>query len=164
MTIEEFEERVATFEWRGEVTEFHPHHTADPIDAWNGETSMLSMLAGHKKRGMRDFAQHVTLDPEGMIWLGRNWNWAPASAKGHNGQDFGPRPFMVEVWGNFLNDSLEGAQRDSLIRMIAAVQVRHGLEPDKIRFHKEMGATACPGNLDKDEIIEEVRAWRESCK
>lgn len=160
MTIEEFEELVTTFEWQGDITAVHPHHTADPIASWKGEQSMQSMLAGHKARGFRTFAQHVTLDPEGMIWPGRNWNWAPASAKGHNGQDDGPRPFMIEMWGNFLNDTLEGSQRDSIIRIIAAVQIKFGLPADAVKFHKEMGATACPGDLDKAEIIEEVRACR----
>lgn len=160
LTIEEFEARVGSFAWRGRITAVHPHHTADPLATWRGEASVLSILAGHKARGFRDFAQHVTLDPHGMIWLGRDWNFAPASAVGHNGHDDGDRPFMIETFGNFLTDALEGAQRDNLIRIIAAVQDRFDLPPEAVMFHREMQATACPGNLDKAEIIEEVRAWR----
>jgi|CXWL01.1.fsa_nt_gi hypothetical protein len=161
ITIEEFEVRVLDFDWKGEVTAFHLHHTADPIATWKGAASVQAIRNYHvKTRGYRDFAQHVTLGPDGTIWLGRDWNLAPASATGHNGYDFQKRPFMIETFGDFRTDELRGAQRDNLIRIIAAVQDRFDLPPDALKFHREMQATECPGKLDKAEIVAEVAAYR----
>lgn len=164
LTIREFEARVASFDWKGEITEVHPHHTADLKATWRGAASVESIRQAHLKRNFRQgAAQHVLLDPDGMIWLGRDWNFYPAStnAPGRNGKDNGPRPFMIETFANFAaGDVLEGAQRSSLIRIIAAVQERWGLAPDAIVFHREMEPTACPGNIDKAALIAAVRAHR----
>ena len=162
LNIEQFKERVASFPWQGEITSFHVHHTADPAASWKGAASVESIRKYHVEvRKYRDFAQHVTLGPDGSIWLGRDWNWAPDSATGHNGHDYQKRPFMVEVFGNFLIDRLEGAQYANLVLIIAAIQERFGLHWDQIWFHKEMQATQCPGNLDKADLIEQVRVARE---
>lgn len=161
LTIEEFEERVRTFAWQGSVTAFHMHHTADPIATWRGEASVESIRRYHVNvRKYRDFAQHVTLGPDGSIWLGRDWNLAPASATGHNGYDFQYRPFMVETFGDFRTDKLDGAQLANLVRMIAAVQERFGLPAEAIKFHKEMQPTECPGALDKGALIAAVKGCR----
>ena len=161
LTIEEFEARVRSFAWKGEISDFHMHHTADLKATWRGAASVEAIRRYHVNvRKYRDFAQHVTLGPDGTIWLGRDWNLAPASATGHNGRDSGPRPFMVETFGNFLNDKLEGAQLSNLIRMISAVQKRFDLPSSAIMFHREMQATQCPGNLDKALLIAQVRTWR----
>jgi hypothetical protein len=161
-TIEEFENHVRTFDWKGGITAFHVHHTADPIASWRGAASVESIRRYHVNvRKYRDFAQHVTLGPDGSIWMGRDWNLAPASATGHNGYDFQFRPFMVEAFGNFLHDTLAGAQRDNLVRMIAAVQERFSLPPAAIKFHKEMQPTQCPGNLDKAALINAVKELRD---
>jgi hypothetical protein len=37
------------------------------------------------QNGWSDLAQHLTVDPQGWLWTGRNRNLAPASATGHNG-------------------------------------------------------------------------------
>lgn len=164
ITIEEFEARVLSFPWKGEVTEFHMHHTADPKATWKGAASVESIRQAHLKREFRQgAAQHVLLDPNGSIWLGRDWNYYPAStnAKGRNGKDNGPRPFMIETFGDFRTDKLDGAQLANLIRIIASVQERWGLAPDAIVFHKEMEPTACPGNLDKALLVAQVRTYRQ---
>lgn len=161
ITISEFEQRVKDFAWKGEITSFHVHHTADPHSTWKGEESVESIRKYHvKTRGYRDFAQHVTLGPDGSIWLGRDWNLAPASATGHNGFDYKAHPFMVETAGDFRTDKLEGAQLENLIRMIAAVQERFGLPSEAIKFHKEMMPTECPGNLDKGALIAAVKGLK----
>jgi len=161
LSIETFQQRVKEFPWQGTITEFHVHHTADPAASWKGAASVESIRNYHVNvRKYRDYAQHVTLGPDGSIWLGRDWNWAPASATGHNGYDYQKRPFMVETFGNFLTDRLDGAQESNLVLMIAAIQERFDLPPEAIRFHKEMQATQCPGNLDKQDLIDQVRAAR----
>ena len=167
LTIEEFEARVRAFPWNGKITEIHPHHTTNYKETWQGAASIRMIRADHiVRRGWKDSGQHATLDPDGNVWLGRDWNWAPASATGHNGHDNRDRPFMIEVFANFQGDNLnvpdilEGKQRESLVRMIAAVQAHFGLEPDALKFHREMQATACPGKISKSELISSVRTYR----
>ena len=107
---------------------------------------------------MRDIAQHVTIDPDGGIWMGRNWNWAPASARGHNGNRFSG-PFMIETIGDFDvgRDPFEGAQMASVLQVIAAVQEAFDLPLDTLRFHNEMSLKSCPGTqIDKAALIADV--------
>ena len=175
LTIEEFEARVRAYPWAGHCTEFHPHHTADYKHTWRGAESIKAIRKFHMEtRGFRDMAQHATLDPNGEIWLGRDWNWAPASANGFNpetgrhwnGTDNRDRPFMTEIFANFEGDAthepdiLEGKQRESLVRMIAAVQNHFALVPEAIRLHREMQATACPGKISKNDLISSVHTYR----
>lgn len=161
MNSDQFEKAVSDFKWLGKVTEFHVHHVATPKAQWQGEASIKAIRDYHVKvRGYRDFAEHVTLGPDGSIWPGRDWNLAPASATGHNGHDSGDRPFMVEIFGDFTTDTLEDAQRGALVRMVAAILERFSLPESAIRFHREMQATQCPGNIDKDWLMAAVDTWR----
>src|SRR4029079_4032190 len=94
------------------------------------------------------------------IWTGRNWNVAPASATGFNGNETAG-PFMIETIGNFDlgHDSFGGDQRDAVIEVIARVQRRHGLTPEAVTFHNQMSQKSCPGtSIKKDDVIEAVRA------
>ena len=161
LSISSFEQRVKDFAWRGEITSFHVHHTANKISTWRGADSVEAIRRYHVEvRKYRDIAQHVTLGPDGSIWLGRDWNLAPASATGHNGFDYKARPFMVECFADFRTDELEGGQLEAIIPMIAAIQERFALPPEAIKFHKEMQPTECPGNLDKGALIAAVREAR----
>jgi len=138
------------------------HHTWKPSRAdFKGHETIVAMWRFHTQtNGWRDIAQHVTIDPEGFVWLGRNWNLAPASAAGHNGNaEFGP--FMFEMVGNFDQhcDPFDGAQREAALRVVAAVQRRFGLASDTLRFHNMMSAKSCPGSaLDYAAIVAEVEA------
>jgi hypothetical protein len=57
------------------------------------------------------------------IWLGRDWNAPPASAKGYNGNSQSG-PFMFEIIGDFDvgQDRFEGKQRSTVLSVIAMVQ------------------------------------------
>lgn len=167
LTVRQFQERVNEFPWKGRITEVHWHHTYSPnhkdFKTQGGEKLVAGMRRYHVKvRGWRAPGQHVTIDPEGYIWLGRDWNWAPASARGHNGHDNSDRPFMFEMIGDFQkgHDSLTGAQLDAAASITAIILVKHNqhIDRDTIKFHKEMQATACPGDINKENIIEEVRS------
>jgi hypothetical protein len=115
-------------------------------------------------RGFADIAQHITIAPDGTIWLGRNWNSPPASAVGHNGSR-AAGPFMFETIGNFDagRDQLQGKQLETVLNVIAMVQRRHGLGPEALKFHNEMSEKSCPGTaVSKAAIIAEVRKLHES--
>ena len=160
ISVEQFAQVLEQFPFRRQINAVHMHHTWKPRRAdFRGHDTIVSMWRYHTQtNGWRDIAQHVTIDPEGMIWLGRNWNSAPASAAGHNGND-GFGPFMFEMIGNFDigHDPFDGVQRDTALRVVALVQQRFRLTSDTLRFHNMMSSKSCPGSaLDYAAVLAAV--------
>jgi hypothetical protein len=165
---DEFEKILANFPFSRKVNAVHMHHTWRPDRAsFRGHETIVSMWRFHtEKMGWSDIAQHITIDPEGCIWLGRNWNLPPASAAGHNGNaSFGP--FMFEMVGNFDkgHDPFDGQQRETALQVIAMVQEKFGLAADSLKFHNAMSSKSCPGNsLDYQQILTEVEQRRSAIR
>ena len=114
--------------------------------------------------GWQDIAQHITIAPDGSIWLGRNWNLPPASAAGHNGNAVAG-PFMFEMIGNFDlgGDRFDGEQRKTTLEVITRVQRHFELTPETLVFHNAMSTKTCPGTgIDHAAIVEDVRALHTS--
>ncbi len=160
LSLDQFAQLLDKFPFTRQANAVHMHHTWRPRRAdFKGHDTIVSMWRFHtQEMGWRDIAQHVTIDPDGFIWLGRNWNLPPASAAGHNGNEkFGP--FMFEMIGNFDagHDLFDGAQRETALQLIAKVQSRFGLATNSLLFHNAMSAKSCPGNgLDYAEILAAV--------
>jgi len=164
ITREQFAELINAFDFKRKINGVHMHHTFRPnhsqYDKNDGHKAILGMYLHHTKvNKWQDIAQHITIAPDGTIWLGRNWNLPPASAAGHNGnKDVGP--FMFEIIGDFNrgHDRLEGEQRKTVIDVIARVQRRWGLAPETLRFHNSMSTKSCPGtSFTYDAVVGEVR-------
>ena len=163
LTLEQFESLVDHFPWRRRITEVHVHHTFRPNHADFAARPPLQSIEGMfrfhtEDRGFSDIAQHITIDPRGTIWTGRDWNAAPASATGFNGNTTAG-PFMFEMIGNFDNgqDPWAGSQRSTAIRVVAKIQAFFGLPPSAFRFHNEMSSKTCPGStLRRSDLLTEV--------
>ncbi|MCC7126665.1 MAG: peptidase C14, partial [Acidobacteria bacterium] len=83
------------------ITAVHLHHTWRPTRAqFRGLATIEAMRKYHLGLGWDDIAQHLTIDPVGIAWTGRNWNLPPASQKGSNGTA-AAGPFMIEMVGDF---------------------------------------------------------------
>lgn len=179
ITIEEFADRVRAFAWTRKITSFHLHHTADRHAAWRGVGSVHSTWLGHVRpvaqggRGFRDLAMHALMDPEGYVWLGRDWNTPPASVAGRNG-NAKAGPFMVECWGDFRRkvetghpgDPWQGAQKENTETMCACICRQHALnplDPNTVIGHKEVDKTACPGDIDlglfEAQVAHRLASW-----
>jgi hypothetical protein len=165
LSVEEFAELLRRFPFTRTINAVHMHHTWRPNRAqFRGHDTIVSMWRFHtQEKGWSDIAQHVTIDPEGMIWTGRDWNRPPASASGQNGSaEFGP--FMFEMIGDFDvgRDRFEGQQRDTTLKVIALVQDRFGLNPETLVFHRSMSSKSCPGSaIEHGEILAAVHALHE---
>ena len=149
LTIAEFALLVERFPWSRRVTAVHMHHTWRPNKAqFRGHESIASMWRFHtRERGFSDIAQHLTIAPDGGLWTGRNWNAAPASASGHNGNAIGG-PFMFELVGDFDRgyDVLADAQLQTALDVIRLVQRKFGLPPEALLFHNQVAPKSCPGS------------------
>lgn len=166
ISIDHFAQVLRKFPFTRRVDSVHMHHTWRPRHAdFRGHESIVSMWRHHTvKNGWSDIAQHITIDPAGMIWLGRNWNLPPASAAGHNGNgSFGP--FMFEMIGDFDRgrDRFDGAQKQTALKVVALVQERFDLAVNTLRFHNAMSPKSCPGGaIDYAATLREVEAIRPS--
>lgn len=161
LSVAEFALLLERFPFSRRITSVHMHHTWRPNHAqFRGHDSIVGMWRFHtQERGFSDIAQHLTIDPEGFVWTGRNWNTAPASAKGFNGNSTSG-PFMFETIGDFDRgmDVLDGPQRAAVMDVICLVQKRFGLAPDALMFHNQMAHKSCPGTaIDRPAFVQQVR-------
>jgi hypothetical protein len=157
-----FADLLGRFVFSRRIDVVHLHHTWRPNHAdYRGHETIVGMWRYHtRENGWSDIAQHLSIAPDGTLWLGRDWNAAPASATGHNG-DSRAGPFMIEMIGDFDvgRDRLQGAQRAAAIEVIARAQRRFGLPAEALRFHNQMSGKTCPGSsLSRAQVVAEVAA------
>jgi hypothetical protein len=165
LTVDQFADLVLGFPWNRTISSVHLHHTFRPnhsdFASRPPAQSIEGMFRFHTEtRGFSDIAQHVTVDPTGKIWTGRNFNMPPASSTGFNGNSK-VGPFMIEMIGNFDvgNDRWEGAQREAAIAVVALVQKLHRLSPSAFQFHHDMNPKSCPGtSIKRAEVLAEIEA------
>lgn len=160
----EFASLARDFPWKRRVTEVHLHHTWRPRQQdYSGRKNIEAMWRHHTERnGWSDIAQHVSIAPDGAIWIGRNFNWAPASAAGFNGNSTAG-PFMIEMIGDFDvgRETPTPRQKQATLTVIKAVQDKFGLKPEQLRFHNEMSKKSCPGETqDKKAWIAEIAGFK----
>lgn len=162
VTRDQFATLLDQFPFTRKINAVHMHHTWRPNRAqYRGLDTIVSMWRYHTEQNhWSDIAQHITIAPDGSIWLGRNWNKPPASASGQNGTATAG-PFMFEMIGDFDNgrDPFDGEQRRTALEVIARVQNKFGLAPGSLMFHNMMSGKTCPGNsISYTRIIGEVAA------
>lgn len=167
LTLAECRARINAFDWTRRVVALHMHNTQSPArHDWAGERTIQGMWDYHTRvNGWSDIAQHVTIAPDGGCWLGRDWNRPPASNSGDNGSSK-EGPFMFEIVGDFDkgHETLDGAQRISVLGVSDAVQDRFLLAPATLLFHRMLGTPkTCPGSgIAYDPFVAELAAYRAS--
>ena len=146
------------------IVAIHLHHTWRPSRAqFKGQSTIEAMRTYHvQTNGWDDIAQHVTIDPQGFVWTGRNWNSPPASQAGRNGTATAG-PFMIEMVGDFDEgrDRLDGDQRACVIAVVNSLLTAfRGLKPTDIHFHRELGSPkTCPGTgVKKETLLADIAA------
>ncbi len=165
INVAQFAALLKQFPFTRKINAVHMHHTWRPNRAqYQGHATIVGMWRFHTSppNNWRDIAQHLTIGPDGSLWLGRNWNLAPASAGGHNGTG-AAGPFMFEMIGDFDRgkDPFEGAQREATLNVIALVQDRFNLPTGSLRFHNQMSPKSCPGTaISYSQVLQAVQQLR----
>lgn len=164
ITVEQLATLLQEFPFTRSVDTVHMHHTWRPTRAqWKGHETIVGMWRHHTvKNGWRDIAQHLTIDPEGGLWLGRSWNLGPVSATGHNGSS-AAGPFMFEMIGDFDTgrEPFDGPQKEAALKVCALVLDRFGLPTSALRFHRQMAQKSCPGTgIPYEQALREVEELR----
>jgi hypothetical protein len=163
LTIREFEQLVEAWAPVRRIDEVHIHCTDRPRHAeFRGLASIEAMRRYHLSIGMADIAQHLTIDPNGLLWTGRPFDTMPASVRGHNGK---PKmgPFMIEVVGLFDTgkDPFEAEQKQAVYAAVCVLLRKFGLDENAVRFHREFSGVAktCPGSaLDPAVFRSDIKA------
>lgn len=146
-----------------QIAAVHVHHTWRPRrHDFRGLATIEAMRRFHmEQNGWRDIAQHLTIDPQGGLWTGRNWNLAPASAVGHNGTP-SEGPFMIEMVGDFDTgqDPFDGPQRQAAIETVAHLMRAFDLADADLKFHNQMTTQkSCPGTaITRADFLQAVHA------
>ncbi len=168
MTVAQFLTAVSKFNWTVTKTEVHVHCTDTPNHKDFRQKGGLACVEGmhgfHTRpksqggRGWSDIAQHVSIDPDGIIWTGRAWNRSPASALGHNGSHV----FMFEMIGLFDTgkDPFGGAQEQAAYHVTAAVLDHFGVSAtDGVKFHNQFtSGKTCPDSaLKRPDFVANVK-------
>ncbi len=165
LTLDEFAFFLERFPFSRAINAVHLHHTRRPRqEQFRGRETIVEIAHRHRDGfGFAAIAQHVTIAPDGSIWLGRHWNAPPVSAAGHNGNTTNG-PFMISLIGDFDwgQDRLTEVQQKSVLHVIALIQDRFGLQPESLRFHRDMSRNqTSPGeSIDYSELVKEVRKVR----
>jgi hypothetical protein len=159
LSLEELVDLVGQFPFTRRIESVHMHHTWRPNHADFATRPPIATIEGmynfHTQvNHWSDIAQHITIDPRGRIWTGRNWNVQPASSTGFNGTAQAG-PFMFETIGDFDEgrDAFEGAQKESAIGVVVSLLKRFKLPVEAVRFHHQMSTKTCPGSAIKRETF-----------
>jgi hypothetical protein len=108
-------------------------------------TRLQQIQAFHQNtRNWADIGYHFAIDPQGVVWQGRELRWQGAHVGGANEGNVG-----VMLLGNFEEQGPSLSQVASLQRMVVTLQQRFRVPRSGVRTHREWpsASTECPGRL-----------------
>lgn len=139
----------------GRINRITIHH--DAMDAGGVRSvseaghRLLSIQRVHLDYGWADIGYHYAIDPLGNVWAGR-----PVHLQGAHVKDWNEHNLGIMLMGNFMHERPTAAALASLARLVSSESARYRVPASMIRTHRELSATACPG----DNLQREVHASR----
>jgi hypothetical protein len=116
--------------------------TADKLQALQRFSQSESTLGnGRPKRAWADIPYHLYVAADGTVAEGR-----PLRFVGDSNTPYDPTGhLLVVVEGNFENEELTPAQRQTLDRLLPSLARRYRVPADSIAAHRDFAETLCPG-------------------
>lgn len=162
------EELLWPLEYPKEVDKIFIHHTASTKDLDKPEQLIRSIYAYHAMtRGWGDIGYNYLIDSEGNVYEGRYGGEGVVAghAAGYNTGSVG-----IALMGHFEETPITAEMMKSLMGLVYDVALTHDIDPDgsstfrgenlpNIMGHRDVSATACPGEVTYDfmpEIIASV--------
>lgn len=134
------------------------HHSATAPDL-----TVENLRQMHLQRGFADIGYHYVLVRVGdglALKRGRpdTQSGAHAGAGNWNSKALGVCTVGYFHHGNSLSESFTGSMYDDLVGAVAHLCKKYGIPPTNIRYHRDVKATACPGDQfpDKAQLIADV--------
>ncbi len=120
------------------------HHTGLVLtDDRRAPARLLRWDALHRhERGWPDLAYHFVVDRHGHLYEGRD----PAY-RGDTATSYDPTGrLLVACEGDFSRQAPSPRQLDGLVGILAWAAGAYGFTPDAVDGHRDLAATACPGD------------------
>ena len=122
------------------------HHTATPPD--RAAERVRAIDADHRSRGWDGCGYHLLVAESGAVFFGRPLDRQGAHVKGENEGNLG-----VALIGDYTDRPPPEAALASVRRLLTWAFETWGFGPEAVYFHKELGATECPGNWPKELLL-----------
>ncbi|MEO1009291.1 MAG: peptidoglycan recognition family protein [Planctomycetota bacterium] len=120
------------------------HHDAMPSSGMlaRGDAAdrLRAIQRAHFELGWADIGYHYAIDPAGRVWEGR-----PTNLQGAHVRDQNERNLGIVVLGNFMHEQPTPAAVAALRSFVGAQALRYRVPPARVRTHRELAATQCPG-------------------
>lgn len=88
-----------------------------------------------------DIGYHYVIDPAGRVFEARSSQYQGAHVEDQNENNLG-----IMVLGNYNRQRPTGASMDAMERMLGAQMRRYNVSVGRVRTHRELAPTACPGD------------------
>lgn len=115
------------------------HHSAS-----SDSTTVENIQQWHYSRGWSGIGYHYVIDQQGVITQGRPEDTQGAHAYQDQNHEANTDGIGICVIGNFMDSRPTDKQLDSLVWLIQDIRTRYGDIP--AIGHRDVMATACPGN------------------
>ena len=118
------------------------HHSATLVtDNRKVPRNLQNYQRYHQKQGWMDIAYHFAIDRKGNVYQGRDIDCA-----GDTFTKYDPTGhLLIMLDGNFEQQTPSKESLDSLSKMVSWATQEYGVELSNIHYHKQLAATACPG-------------------
>jgi hypothetical protein len=126
------------------------HHTASPNQDSDTRSRLRHIQQFHiHTRGWCDIGYHFLVARDGQVWEGR-----PLSENGSHVLNNNSGNVGIALIGNFMGASPTEAQLAASARVIAELSRTYGIaiDTDRIKGHKAMRSTECPGRVLDDAL------------
>ncbi len=143
------------------ITVHHSARITRPGSRANAAAAVRAIQDAHMRgNGWGDIGYHFLIDPDGRIWTGRPlaWQGAHAGDAARNRGNIG-----ICLLGNFVRGR-EGQdppprQLHALRGLLVQLSTDHRIRPSQIHTHRELRATACPGDRLQSVVDRLRQAW-----
>ncbi len=125
------------------ISSISVHHTAThSTDNTKSPKRLLSYQRYHQdNKGWADLAYHLFIDLEGNVYAGRD-----IGCVGDTATNYDPSGHLLIVLeGNFEKQPVSTKALDRLVELVTWGAKTYSVDSDKIRAHRDLAATACPG-------------------
>lgn len=119
------------------------HHSGVEFrDNRRAPATVRAIQADHQSRGWPDIAYHLVVDRHGHVYRGRPFSAVPSTATTYDPTGH----LTVMCLGNFEVQGIPSAQLTAVVNVLAWAAERFGVAASTIRGHRDLAATACPGD------------------
>jgi hypothetical protein len=135
------------------------HHSATMVtDNRKVPNNLRNYQRYHQKQGWMDIAYHFAIDRNGNVYQGRDIDCA-----GDTFTKYDPSGhLLIMLDGNFEKQEPTKESLESLTKMVSWAAQQYQVDAKDIHYHKQMAATACPGEslikyIDSGELLKNFK-------